>query len=234
MTSLSHQARLVVNDGKDAHQPTNADRLRVTELLAKQVGAASLGIASSAQAASGLASSHSLPMLLKVIGAIGLTAMGGAFYAASRKPPLVVSPPNDAVVVQLSAVPAPPRVQATSPVQPAETVELAASAQPVPAEQAPRASRSRSDSLGEEVAILTQAGRELRNGRPEAALKALDEHQRKFPSGALAQERARARIQALCALGRTSQATAESARLARTSPAQLPLAVHPCTSNDRR
>jgi hypothetical protein len=58
--------------------------------------------------------------------------------------------------------------------------------------RAPFASRP-ADSLAEEVAILSHASAELHAGRPAAALKALDEHRRKFPRGALAQERTSAR-----------------------------------------
>jgi hypothetical protein len=72
--------------------------------------------------------------------------------------------------------------------------------------------------LAAEVAILSRAGAELHNGRAAAALKTLDEHQRKFPSGLLAQERASARIQALCALGRVKEAETELGRLSRLSP----------------
>lgn len=68
------------------------------------------------------------------------------------------------------------------------------------------------------------------------ALMALDEHQRRFPSGALVQERAAARIQALCALGRTEEASAESLNLKRMSP-NSPQAAHsakPCESLHER
>jgi hypothetical protein len=74
------------------------------------------------------------------------------------------------------------------------------------------------DRLAQEVAILSRAGTELHSGRAAAALRALDEHQKKFPAGLLTQERTAARIQALCALGRMTEADAELARLARSSP----------------
>jgi hypothetical protein len=82
----------------------------------------------------------------------------------------------------------------------------------------PRPADSRSDSLAQEVAILSRAGAELHGGRAQAALTVLEEHQRKFPGGVLTQERTAARVQALCALGRTKEAQAELARLARVSP----------------
>jgi hypothetical protein len=45
----------------------------------------------------------------------------------------------------------------------------------------------------------------------------LDEHERKFPRGTLAQERLAARIRALCGLGRTTDADAALARLSPSS-----------------
>jgi hypothetical protein len=45
-------------------------------------------------------------------------------------------------------------------------------------------------------------------------LKTLDEYQRRFPKGQLTEERRAARAQALCALGRRSEAEGELARLA--------------------
>ena len=71
-------------------------------------------------------------------------------------------------------------------------------------------SRTR-DGLAEEVALLSRAETELRAGRPAKALLVLAEHQRKFPRGALAEERTAARIQALCALGLRDEANAQLA-----------------------
>ena len=230
MTDLSREARAVIDAGKNAFLPTNADRLRLTQLLVARVGAASLGVAANAQVASSMMPGHFLVSLGKIIGTIGLVSVaGGALYfanhgAAPRSPATVVTQP--------AAVPEVPSAEVPNPIEASEPakVESAVSNQPIRAEQALRPVKSQGDSLGEEVAILTRAEKELHNGRPAAALKALDEHQRRFASGALAQERSAARIQALCALGRTSEAAAESARLTRISPnsPQAPHAMRPC------
>jgi len=74
------------------------------------------------------------------------------------------------------------------------------------------------DGLAEEVALLSRAETELHAGRPAKALVALAEHQRKFPRGALAEERTAARIQALCALGRNDEANAQLRQLLHISP----------------
>jgi hypothetical protein len=64
------------------------------------------------------------------------------------------------------------------------------------------------------VALLARATSSLHAGRPADALKVLDEYQRRFPKGLLAEERRAARAQALCSLGRQSEAETELARLA--------------------
>jgi RNA polymerase sigma-70 factor (ECF subfamily) len=71
--------------------------------------------------------------------------------------------------------------------------------------------------LAEEVAILSRAETELHAGRYQGALRVLEEYERKFHNGKLAQERAAARILALCGLGRTTEANAALARLSRGS-----------------
>jgi hypothetical protein len=74
------------------------------------------------------------------------------------------------------------------------------------------------DRLAEEVAILSRAAHYLEAGRPSEALRAVDEHRRKFPSGVLTEERYAARVQALCALGRRDEAATELARLSQLTP----------------
>jgi hypothetical protein len=72
--------------------------------------------------------------------------------------------------------------------------------------------------LALEVAILSRASSDLYGGRPANALKALEEHQRRFPAGALAEERTAARIRALCALGRVNEAQTDLTMLSRSTP----------------
>ena len=73
-------------------------------------------------------------------------------------------------------------------------------------------------SLSEEIALLSRAETDLHAGRPENALRSLDEHERRFPHGTLEPERIAARAQALCALGRFAEAQAPLEQLARTAP----------------
>jgi hypothetical protein len=74
------------------------------------------------------------------------------------------------------------------------------------------------DSLPEEVRLLSKAEQQLHGGHADDALRTLGEHERRFPGGFLAEERLAARVQALCALGRTAEAKADLAKLTRTNP----------------
>jgi outer membrane protein assembly factor BamD (BamD/ComL family) len=53
---------------------------------------------------------------------------------------------------------------------------------------------------------LKAAEQALRAGDPGSALRALDEHARRYPNGSLAEERTVSRVLALCAAGRTDEA----------------------------
>ncbi|HEY8946803.1 MAG TPA: hypothetical protein VIM73_21315, partial [Polyangiaceae bacterium] len=93
----------------------------------------------------------------------------------------------------------------------------AAPSSKAPNKGAPGAQRAE-DKLAQEVAILSRAGAEIHAGRPALALKMLEEHRRRFPSGVMAQERSAARARALCMLGRGAEAQSELARLSKLSP----------------
>jgi hypothetical protein len=207
MSRLTAEAEGLVRAGRDALRPTDADRERVFQALLPQVGGVE-----GAGGADGLvqAPTAAKAMLVKISAVVvGLGVAGGGLFVALREestptaapvtapaePPRVAPAPTGDAPADVPAVPEPPSVE----------------------KRAPAASRS-ADSLAQEVAILSRAGAELHAGRPATALKTLEEHQRKFPGGVLAQERTAARVRALCALGRTNEARAELARLTRTSP----------------
>jgi hypothetical protein len=103
---------------------------------------------------------------------------------------------------------------------PAETAIAVAPAASVvtPSVVAPTPSVPR-DSLAQEVLLLSRATSALRAGHAGEALKALGEYQRKFPSGALTEERRAAKAQALCISKRVSEGRTELAHLAPGSPA---------------
>jgi outer membrane protein assembly factor BamD (BamD/ComL family) len=57
-----------------------------------------------------------------------------------------------------------------------------------------------------EMALLGEAQAAIQRGDFAAALSKLDEHTRSFPTGALGEEAAAARVVALCGAGRTDEA----------------------------
>ena len=71
-----------------------------------------------------------------------------------------------------------------------------------PSASAPASAAPRCD----DVMLVDAADTELRAGKPESALAAVREHERRCPTGALVQERERIAIEALVQLGRIDQA----------------------------
>jgi TolA-binding protein len=215
MARLSPEAEEIVRATRAALRPSNADRERVFQALSSRLDG-TLG-------AEGMNESVRAPAAAKAIAAkisavlIGLGVAGGGLFLAldeEEQPPATTA-----------GAPAGPAPAAPAPVDEAPVDEARADKAPEDASSVvpkPRLGESRTPAttnrLAQEVAILSRASSELHAGRPAAALKALDEHQRKFPSGVLAQERTAARVRALCAMGRTGEAQVEFARLARTSP----------------
>jgi outer membrane protein assembly factor BamD (BamD/ComL family) len=78
--------------------------------------------------------------------------------------------------------------------------------------------RDAASAITEEVSILRAANAELESGRPERALSLFDEHLRRFPSGALNEEREAGRILALCKAGRVDESREARSRFLREHP----------------
>ena len=153
-----------------------------------------------------------------------LTVGAGAIVAAhvlSQSPAHVASAPVTPPAMRSeTAAPAAPRPVDTEPTsEPAS--ESAAHGDPAANASRPRAraaGRPASDSLAEEVRLLSRAERQLSDGAGDGALDTLAEHERRFPKGALTEQRMAARVEALCALGRYTDARADLTKLARAYP----------------
>jgi hypothetical protein len=206
LARLTPPAEELVRAGRAAFQPSDADRERVFQALLPHTGGAE-GAGTEGLAPAGAVAKASLAKISAVVVALGVA--GGGLYLATRPAP---SPTKAPVSMPAKAAPVQPAPNDDAPASVPATPEP-----PSVEKRAPAAVRS-ADNLAQEVAILSRAGAELHAGRPAAALTALDDHQRKFPSGVLVQERSAARVQALCALGRTKEARTAFERLARTSP----------------
>jgi hypothetical protein len=210
VSDLTPEAKELVHQARSAFRPSDADRERVFQALLPQIGAgAALGATPS------LLERLRQASWLKVSGAVvGLGAAGGLFLAfGPADEPKPAAPATTSPIAANAETPRPDMATIPTPVAP--PVLAPPEGKPEARVQQPV---TRADRLAAEVAILSRAGTELHNGRAAAALQTLEEHQRKFPSGLLAQERASARIQALCALGRVKEADAELTRLSRLSP----------------
>jgi hypothetical protein len=213
---LSPEAQELVSAVKRAYLPGEADRARVLEALRGRLGDAAVlgeGMVRSSIGARRFwspASGFTVAGLLALGGGVlwlALRAGPGSTAAPPRAESPIVAPPSLPSVTEAPASvtsEAPPESVAPPATQPSV-------ARPMP----PRRGR---DALAEEVAIMSRAETDLHGGHPESALKALAEHERKFGNGVLAEERTAARIQALCALGRTAEADAQLTRLVSNSP----------------
>jgi hypothetical protein len=218
MAALSSNARAVIEEARDEMRPPAGERERLAALLdARLLGATAL--APAAPAAPLPAARYTSGWRLVTSLSVGVALVGGAAVWALRPnttqssvPPQVVSAP--VAIASTAAIAAPePAVdsQALSGPEPARP--------PKPGVDLQGPAQRSQDRLAQEVALLSRATSDLRAGRAGAALKSLDEHQRKFPSGMLSVERRAVRAQALCALKRVNEGRAEISLLAPQSPA---------------
>jgi hypothetical protein len=205
MNELGPNAKDLVEAGRTAFKPNEADRARVLQILLPKLGASLAPGAVLATKSFGQGTLAKLSLALVGAGVIS----GG----------LMISVPEDN---QPSAVATAVVMDATAPATdspPPDVPSVTPSSETKPAVAEAPVTRTRAeDRLADEVEILSRAGASLRSGQPNAALKALNEHQRRFPSGVLSQERSAARVQALCALGRKSEGVRELQRLERKAP----------------
>ncbi len=222
MSPLSPKGEELIRAARRAYRPSDADCERVFARLRTRLGDAvapeNAGATPSAAAAA--SSSSSWPLLSVLALAVGLVG-GAVFYAWSRggdqgESRQVVAPAD--AVAEAGQPPAPP---SEPPALPPTAPPVVGPTVPPASPAAASSSRTANDRLAAEVALLSRATRELRAGRPADALKALDEHRRKFPKALLAEQQRSARAQALCALGRFAEANATLVEL----PPKSPLAV---------
>jgi hypothetical protein len=203
MSELSPRARQALQSS--AARATPADRERIQNALRVKLGPTSLPAAGTGGA---LPSRPRWPLVSSAIVGVGL--IGGALFLMTRHGPASALPAPHAGALAVTTEPVAPAVPAVD----SEATSLPETAAELPAPSA----RPAPDRLAQEVAFLERATSALHAGHASNALRILDECQRKFPNGLLALERSAARAQALCSLGRRSDAQAELARLPAQSP----------------
>ncbi len=154
-----------------------------------------------------------------------VVAVGGASYVVTRpsSPATLAAPsvsaPLVGVVGVVGAAEAPSAAPTLLelPVAPSAATASAHAHAPMPSATPLDAAKNEASDLAAEVALLHAAQDGLR-GSPAEALARANEHARRFPRGALGQEREVIAIEALVKLGRREEARARAARFARTFP----------------
>ena len=231
MTHLSRHASELVALGREAFRPTDADGARVLAAVMSAAplvgGATAVGVSTfSLKGLSGFVRGSRAAQLLAV--AVPAAAAGGVvWYATVTRPTLPSTTPAVPQQAPLSspALLAPPRAaEAPAPHDEIEhaTPERAREPATAPSPERQAAPATEPSNAGggirQEVALLSRAHAELSSGRPQQALETLKEHAQRFPRGALSNERIATRARALCALGRTQEATLELDRMERLNP----------------
>jgi hypothetical protein len=214
---------------RNSDQPTLADRERIRRNVALQVAAGATVAATLAAAQNGswLLRGGAVAAWLK--GATLATLLVGAGIASTHF--LSTKSPPPAAIEAVSRVnnrqPL-PEVTAPNPPQTAEesnAIEVPPNQESVtvtakrlaPAVKSPTTT-NRSANLEAELELIGQAQRALKAGQPGEALRALDEHQRRFPAGSLSFERVGVRTVALCQAGRLADGRAAARSYLRKVP----------------
>ena len=218
MKDLSPLAQQLVNVGRNAGAPTSADKERIREVLQQRL-AALPEPQSPGEPSPAVSAAPGAPWALIAGATVAVGVIAGIVslsMTTDKDAPPPARPESSGAPVSVAAPPAPaPRSEA--PPVPASTAVATEPAAPAPTVKGSSETRSK-NRLAEEVALLSRATSALHAGRAQEALRALAEHQRKFPRGSLTVERVAARAQALCQLGRKVEAERELARLSPTSP----------------
>lgn len=214
MASLTPDGEDLVEAGRAVLRATDGDLERIQAVLAQRLGP---GTFSAAPHVTAPVASHGALLKLALLAAVATTLGGGAVLLSSRGAQ-VDSVREQPLVLTAATAPgvSTPKSSATAAV-PSDLGPLRRP-EAVPSTKLPPRPAVGEGTLAEEVALLSRASSAFRGGRPAEALEVLAQHQRQFPSGALSQERAAARIQALCALGRLKQAEAELDRFTKAWP----------------
>jgi hypothetical protein len=203
----------LIREAKPQEAPSAADREQVRRAIEQRLTS---GDVPRAPATSLSLTSIAIPVLgaLCVIGAaLALWPEGGARRQA---------PGSSAPADEVAPLPRPffqPQPEAQPQPQPQPLPQAQAQARPHPP-SAPRIYRpDRSLQLSAEARALAHAQRALRDSAPTRALTLLDEQDREFASGLLSEERAAARVIALCAAGRVAEARQNASAFTQRYPA---------------
>ena len=231
MNQLSVEARALIErvglaDGPSAERRTRVKRRLVATLAAAGVGMGGVTSAAATSAhvgAAGVALGTATGKSALTLGSVAVWLAAGAGLGT-----LVATP---AFVLRLSAAKSPaPSAPVAAPARVETPKAPQAEAVPAPARELPPSTPEHKErslvsapvpakpSLSDETALLSSAQRELAAGNATQALALLATHAERFPNGTLAEERGAARVLALCALGRVTEARREAELFVAKSP----------------
>jgi hypothetical protein len=234
MTGLGPESNALLEVARDGDEPTHADRDRVRAAIERRLALGAGAGLGAAMAAKSAAAASPAGLLAKALVTAGIVcAVGVTAWQVARTPPRSAAPtmslatpiapaPIDAPTHVAEALIGAPSVPAPAPSSSEEHRRLLSSAQALPIQGAVAASSTRSAAatgdVAAEVRLLDQAHTAMRAGDAERALGLLEDHGRRYPRGALGEERDAARIAALCALGRIAEARDATDRFLRAAP----------------
>jgi RNA polymerase sigma-70 factor (ECF subfamily) len=251
MSELSQEARALIDSVSKLDDPSPEDRARVKQRVALSLGAAAFAAVAVTQVGAGAGpgvlgtakaglwgTTGKLALCASVLG--GALALGWPGGQTASKPGSVQRQPAETS----RSEPAQPAAQLAMPAPSEAPAQRAMTAAP---ELAPPVSRERAtqkpghaaskaarepvaparaadprSTLGLELSLLGDAQAALRAGQPERALVLAQEHQARFPSGVLREERLGIETLSECVLGRKEPARAQA--FLRTAP-ESPLAA---------
>ena len=246
---MSPDAERLVELARHGDGPTAEDRARVrrgiatalaaaTSVVGAGTAAAKTGAVVAAAGAKSIASGSAVAAagavtVSKVASWLGVgmaAGLAGALTVSAVSAPSKPSAPVAAVAPRVQNAPASPKAprvpltirQAAAQEAPAEPESPPVAVAHPQQRSAPIAPRLLPSALAEETELLEQAQAALARSDAAAALRLLERHERRFPAGALSEERLAGRVLALCQLGRMADAR-RSAELLRAVAPQSPL-----------
>lgn len=231
MSELGREAKALVEAASGGDEPSDENRARVRAAIGAKLVAAAAAGAILASAKGSAAAGSAVPVGLKALTLVSLalvTAAGVGTAMYVRSTPAIEAAPPAAVRTTTSdpaspAAPAPALMDSELPEAVLPPAERAATEKrrPMPPPsampaRAPVRVRAATASVEAEMGFIGEAREALRSGEGARALLLLDEHARRYPAGALGEERDAMRVASLCALGRVAEARAAAGQFLRT------------------
>jgi hypothetical protein len=209
VTDLSPETRALLELGRAGDDPSDEAVAQNRRQLALKLGAGALGAGVVASSVTSAWASGKVIALCAV-----LLASGAALGVYTRQSP---SAPAPAASTTARPVPGAPAVSTFLP-EPATAAPEATPSPPAPRPTPSAAASGGARSIQNELELIRAAQKNLHRGDASAALALLAEHARRYPAGALSEEREASRVFALCKLGNVAGARAQAERFLRRSP----------------